>query len=143
MEAAGCLPAARFRGEPFPDLVALAGGGAGRLLGCSSTGAVALWDLERCAAAAPGRGCHACLACRSGRLSPHATRCEVERQAAASSYFRVWVRPLHGVQCKAMHTLWSMELSVKGGHVSYSSLGLVLMAQAAASSGTRSPTCSP
>lgn len=48
---AGALPPARFRGEPFPDLVALASGGPGRLLGCSSTGAVALWDTERCATA--------------------------------------------------------------------------------------------
>ena len=53
VEVAGSLPPARFRGEPFPDLVALARGGAGRLLGCSSTGAVALWDCERCAAACP------------------------------------------------------------------------------------------
>ena len=49
VEVAGSLPPARFRGEPFLDLVALARAGAGRVLGCSSTGAVALWDCERCA----------------------------------------------------------------------------------------------
>ncbi len=80
VEAAGGLPAARFRGEPFPDLVALAAGGAGRLLGCSSTGAVTLWDLERCAAAAcvcrwapGGRG--ATSPCFSCTMSHHSLQC--------------------------------------------------------------------
>lgn len=41
--------------------------------------------------------------------------------------FMHYVTPLLTVHCKAMHTIWFMERSLKGGHASYSILGLVLV----------------
>jgi hypothetical protein len=43
------LPAAAIRGDPFPDVVCLSATH-GLLLGCSSTGQLAIWDIVRCEA---------------------------------------------------------------------------------------------
>ena len=55
--------------------------------------------------------------------------------------FMHYVTPLHTVHCKAMHTIWFMERSLKGGHASYSILGLVLVTEEQPTLVPRAQTC--